>query len=216
LSNRFFVTLIVLMAVIVGGFVFTKQKSDTKTGDGNKTAVQATSHTKGSNTTGVVLIEYGDFECPACGQYYPIVKQVYETYKDRITFQFRHFPLVQIHQNAFAASRAVEAAGKQGKFFEMHDVLYENQASWRNTNNAISFFDTYAQQLDLDMAKYKQDFASEETNDAINADMREGQNAGATSTPTFVLDGKKIENPRDLEGFNKLIEDAIKAKQTSQ
>ncbi len=204
------------MAVIVGGFAFTKQKSDTKTGDGNKTAVQATSHTKGSTTTGVVLIEYGDFECPACGQYYPIVKQVYETYKDRITFQFRHFPLVQIHQNAFAASRAVEAAGKQGKFFEMHDMLYENQTSWRNTSNAISFFDTYAQQLGLDIAKYKQDFASEEINDAINADMREGQNAGATSTPTFVLDGKKIENPRDLEGFNKLIEEAIKAKQTPQ
>lgn len=210
MSNRFFITLLVVMAVVIGGFTLTKQKKSDTSGSTNNT--QPTNHITGSTSSGVTLTEYGDFQCPACAQYYPIVKQLKETYKDKIILQFRNFPLVQIHRHAFVASRAAEAADKQGKFWEMHDILYENQQAWGETSNPNSQFEAYATQLGLDLAKFKTDMASEETNNKINADISEGQKLGATGTPTFAINGKKIENPRSLEDFTKVIDEAIKAK----
>jgi protein-disulfide isomerase len=211
MSNRFFITLLVLMAVIVGAFAITKHKSNAP--GSTTSSVQPTNHTEGSTKSGVVLVEYGDYQCPACGQYYPIVKQVAEKYKDQITFQFRNFPLVQLHQNAFVGARAAEAASKQGKFWEMHDMLYENQNTWGEASNPNTYFESYAQQLGLDVTKFKQDLASEDTNNLINADIQEAQKLGANATPTFVLDGKKItQNPGSLDAFNKLIDDEIAAK----
>jgi protein-disulfide isomerase len=212
-SNRFFITILVVAAVVVGAFAYTKHQSNNKTGGSSSTSAQPSNHTEGSSKTGVVLIEYGDYQCPACGQYYPIVKQVYDTYKDQIMFQFRNFPLLQIHKNAFAGARAAEAADKQGKYWEMHDILYENQQTWGAATDPSTFFESYAQQLKLDVAKFKVDYASQAVNDLINADISEGQKIGANSTPTFVLNGKKIDqNPRSLDEFNKLIDAAIKQK----
>ncbi len=211
MSNRFFITLLVVIAVVAGVFTFTKHKNNPTTN--NATASQPTSHTEGSTKSGVVLIEYGDYQCPACGQYYPIVKQVFDKYKDRITFQFRNFPLVQIHQNAFASARAAEAADKQGKYWEMHDLLYENQQTWSTATNPTSYFAAFAQQLGLNVTQFQTDMQSSEVSGQINADISEAQKIGANSTPTFVLDGKKLEkNPTSVDDFNKLIEDAIKAK----
>ncbi len=210
MSNRFFITVLVVLAVVVGAFAFTKHKTNTTTGS---SSAQPTNHTEGSTESGVVLIEYGDYQCPACGQYYPVVKQVFDTYKGQITFQFRNFPLVQLHKNAFAAARAAEAADKQNKFWEMHDILYENQQAWGEAANPNTYFESYAKQLGLDITKFKQDAASQETNDKINADIQEAQKIGATSTPTFVLNGAKVEkNPGSLEAFNKMIGDAIATK----
>lgn len=212
MSNRFFITVIAVILLFVGAFALTKHKNNGGSNSGN-TSVAPTNHTQGSDKTGVVLIEYGDFQCPACGQYYPIVKEVKEKYKDQIIFQFRNFPLVQIHQNAFVAARAAEAASKQKKFWEMHDLLYENQQTWGAATSPNSFFANYAKQLNLDTTKFQQDMATSEVNDLINADIAEGQKIGANSTPTFVLNGKKVEtNPRSIEEFYKLIDDAIAQK----
>lgn len=213
MSNRFFITILVVIAVLAGVFTFTKQKTNDKT-PGSSNA-QPTSHTEGGGKSGVVLIEYGDFQCPACGQFYPIVKQVVDKYKDQITFQFRNFPLVQIHQHAFASARAAEAADKQGKFWEMHALLYENQQSWGVASNPTSFFVEYAKQLGLNVEQFQTDMASSEASGRINADITEAQKIGANATPTFVLNGKKLEkNPTSLEDFNKLIEDEINKKTT--
>ena len=119
-----------------------------------------------------------------------------------------------IHPNARAAHRAGEAASNQGKFWEMHDLLYENQQSWTNLSNVTSVFEGYAQQLELNMEQYKADVAKASTNDIINADITEGQKLKVTSTPTFFINGVRIEeNPRDVAGFAKLIDKAI-AKQS--
>lgn len=211
MSKQFMAIVAAVVVGLIAIFVFTGGDSNSpSTGD---SSAQATSHVKGLGQKGVVLIEYGDFQCPACASYYPIVKAVYEKYQKDIKVQFRHFPLVQIHQNAFAASRAAEAAGKQGKFWEMHDLLYEQQVAWANTSNPTSIFQNYASQINLDLDKYKADYASAEVNDIINADVREAGRIAASSTPTFVLDGKKLdENPKDQEAFDKLIADAIAAK----
>lgn len=213
MKSRF--SFILIACVIVFGailFISKKDASAPDSGDGSKG--QTTNHTRGENKKNVVLTEYGDFQCPACAGYYPIVEQVVEKYKDDIQFQFVNFPLTQIHPNAMLAHRSAEAASNQGKFWEMYGLLYQNQTTWSSlpSNQADTTFRTYAQSLGLDMTKFDTDQKSQATNSIINADISKGKELGITGTPSFYLDGKKIENPKDLEGFNKLIEDAIKAK----
>jgi len=200
----------VIVVVILGLFgLFALAKKD-KQGTGTNSTGQVTSHTVGAGNKGVTLIEYGDLQCPACKSYFPIVNQIKAEYGDDITFQFRHFPLNQIHPHAFQAARAAEAAGKQGKFFEMHDLMYENQDSWSNLSEVTTVFESYAQQLGLDLEKFKADVASAEVAADINADVKAGQEIGANSTPTFVINGRKIEkNPTTFESFKELIDAEI-------
>lgn len=210
MDKRFAMILAAIVVVLGGVFWFTKDKSTTKT-NGNTSTAALSNHVIGANAKKVNLTEYGDFQCPACGAYHPVIKQVIEKYKNDIVFQFRNFPLTSLHQNARAAARAAEAADKQGKYWEMHDVLYEQQKSWETSSNASSVFEGYAAQLGLNIDTYKKDYASNEVNDVINADYNEGQKLNITGTPTFFLQGKKIEDtPRDLDGFSKLIDQAIK------
>src|SRR3990167_5869640 len=211
MSNRF---MIILVAGIIGLgviFVFTKQKAGAPTNTGNSgSSSQLSNHVMGAGKKKVALLEYGDFQCPACGAFYPIVKAVVEKYNDDITFQFRHYPLVQLHKNGFAASRAAEAASMQNKFWEMYDLLYEQQTTWADSSNVMTYFESFAQQLNLDMAKFKTDYASSAVNDVINADKAAGDKAGISATPTFILNGKKIDkNPTSEADFEKLITDAI-------
>jgi protein-disulfide isomerase len=140
---------------------------------------------------------------------FPLVKEVKAAYGEDLKFQFRHFPLTSIHPNAFLGSRAAEAAGKQGKFFEMHDLLYQNQEEWSTASNPTSVLESYASQLSLNIDQFKKDMTSSEVNAIINADLKAGQALGANSTPTFVLNGKKVEeNPRSVDDFKKLIDEA--------
>ena len=128
-------------------------------------------HVEGNTKSGITLVEYGDYQCPFCGQYFPIVKQVQAEFNDQIAFQFRNFPLVSVHQNAFAGARAAEAAALQGKFWEMHDLLYQNQSQWSEGGDPTSFFKQYALQLGLNVDQFNKDYASTKVNNAINADM---------------------------------------------
>lgn len=214
MNKRFAIILVGLVVVFGGLLLFNKRDADApKNGSGNE-KVQPTEHKIGEGTTGVTLTEYGDFECPACRQYYPLVQQVKNEYGDEITFQFRHFPLTQSHQYALLAARAAEAAGMQDKFFEMHDLLYENQEVWKASSNPSQIFEDYASRLALNVDKFRKDMKSDQVNDIVQADLAEARKKDYNSTPTFEINGKKIENPRDLEGFKKLIDEAI-AKQNS-
>ena len=214
MSKRFLIILAAIVVVFGGLLIFNKKEESNSPSGGGKTA--ALSEHKEEGTSGVVLIEYGDFQCPACGQYYPVVKQLKEQYKGKVTFQFRHLPLTEIHQNALISSRAAEAAGLQGKFFEMHDKLYEGQQTWSSSTNPTPIFEGYAQALGLDMNKFREDMRSEQVNDTIQADRAEAKKQNYQSTPTFVLDGKKIENPESMQEFTKVLDDAIAAKQNNQ
>lgn len=214
MSNRFFAILLIILAII-GGVIFVNKSKNSTTVAPDQ--AQLTNLTTGSGTTGVTLIEYGDFQCPVCATYYPIVKQITEKYGDKITFQFRNFPLSEIHQNAVLAARAALAADKQGKFWEFHDILYENQNAWSGSQNASSIFEDYAQKLSLNGDQFKTDMASSEVNAQIQADRTEAQKLGLTGTPTFILDGKKLDpSPTTVEAFSAKIDEAIKAKQSPQ
>jgi protein-disulfide isomerase len=210
MSKAFWAIIAVILIVFGGILLFKDDKANAPTASSN---AKPTQHVLGKGSTGVVLMEYGDYQCPFCGQYYPIVKAVEQKYNDQITFQFRNLPLIQIHQNAFAAARAAEAAGMQNKFWEMHDKLYQNQESWSSNSNPLSVFTQYATQIGLNTDKFKTDFASSAVNDSINADIKEFNKTGVeTSTPTFFLDGKKI-SPKSVDEFSKLIDAAIADKQ---
>ena len=210
MNKRFLLVLALCVLGLGTIFFLTKDKASAPNGKDNNSKVS--NHVFGKGKSGVTLFEYGDFQCPACASYFPMVKQIEARYENQITCEFRNSPL-PIHKNAFAAHRAAEAADMQGKFWDMHDLLYENQNSWSESSGAYSIFESFAKSLGLDLVKFKSDFASAEVNDIINADKKAGEALGADSTPTFILDGKKIEPlPSSLEEFAKLIDDAIAAK----
>lgn len=213
MSKQFIAIVIVVILGLFGVFSLTKKSSDSN--NSSASSAQPSEHKQGAGKKGVTLIEYGDLQCPACKAYYPVVKQVQQAYGDDITFQFSNYPLTQLHPHAFEAARAAEAAGKQGKFFEMHDLLYENQDTWSQAPNVQTYFETYAQQLGLNIDQFKADQVSQAVSDTINADIKQAQAVGATGTPTFVLDGKKIDNPSDLAGFKQLIDAEIAKKSKS-
>lgn len=204
---------IIAVIIIIFGGIIAFNKSGEETTDPN---IQPTNHVVGAGTTGVTLIEYGDFECSACGSYYPLIEQVKAKYGDQITFQFRHLPLLQLHPNAMVAARSAEAAHNQGKFWEMYNLMFQNQLAWGNQGiDAKPIFEQYAAQLNLDVARFRADVASSATNATVNADVREFEKLGVSkSTPTFVLDGQVVK-ASSLEEFSKLIDDAIAAKSSS-
>jgi len=163
----------------------------------------------------ITVTEYADFECPACASFSPIVSEVKERFKDQIRFEFKHFPLVQIHPNAIAAHRAAQAAANQGKFWEMHDLLFAQLQSWRGSTNPTAVFESYAQQLSLDMDKYRTDSQSSETLAVINADIEAGKKLGVNATPTFFIDGVQVQDQSTIasvEGFSNAIQEALDAK----
>lgn len=207
--NKRFISIIVATIVVVAGFMWlTKPKADNST-----TTAQPSNHIQGKGSSGVTLVEYGDFQCPACKAYYPLVKSLVATYGDRVFFQFRNYPLESLHQNARASARAAEAADLQDKFWEMHDTLYENQDSWKNASDPLSAYKGYAKNIGVaDLAKFETDYKSAAVNDVINADLKAGAKFGITGTPTFILDGEKIDNPRDADAFSKAIDAAIAKK----
>lgn len=211
--SKTFWAVIAIIVVIFGGIIVFN-KNDSATPDSG--SVQPTNHIKGEGASGVTLVEYADFQCPFCAQFYPIVSQVVEKYKDQITFQYRHLPLIQIHQHALAAARATEAADKQGKFWEMYDIIFQNQAAWSESEDATTLYEQYATQIGLDIEKYKQDAYGPETNSIVNADINEFKKTKEPmSTPTFFLDGKAIK-ASSVEEFSKLIDAAIAAKNKQQ
>ncbi len=170
----------------------------------------------GSADQKVILIEYGDFQCPACGKLYPAVKEIKDTYKDKLTFIFRNLPLTNIHPNALAAATAAEAAGQQGKFFEMHDQLYENQQAWQSAgvNERSGFFEQYASSVGLNLDQFKKDLTNSDISDKIKRDRAMAKTFNANSTPTFILNGQVLPetasvNPEELKkAVIKALEDA--------
>lgn len=148
----------------------------------------------GNKTSEVVLIEYGDFQCPGCAGAFPQLKTIKETYKEQIAFIFRNFPLTAIHPNALAASTAAEAAGLQGKFWQMHDKLYENQNAWStiDASKRTDMFAGYAQDIGLDVNQFKTDLSDPKVTAKVSRDRAFGNKLGVDSTPTVYLGATKL------------------------
>lgn len=157
----------------------------------------------------VTIVEFADFQCPACGNTYPEIKKILKAYEGKITYVYRHFPLPQ-HGNAILAAKAAEAAGEQGKFWQMHDKLYENQAVWSERRDAETIFVTYAKGLNLDTAKFTEALQSHRFDKTIQADKEDGITIGVNATPTIYINGKKMLTYHSYENIAAAINDAMK------
>lgn len=215
----------VICAVVLGGLVFLSKKDnvDVSSLDPSKAVSQTDTaigdHVYGNASSEVVLIEYGDFQCPGCGGAFPQLKAIKELYKDDIAFIFRNFPLTNIHPNALAASTAAEAAGLQGEFWRMHDILFQNQDAWSdvNTSERTDVFTEYAKNIGLDVDKFKEDLTSRQVSAKISRDRAFGQKLGVTGTPSVYIGNEKLsdEEITDLiqgtgEKLMDKLDDAIK------
>ncbi len=166
-------------------------------------------HSKGTAGAGITLVEYSDFQCPACASTYPIVHRLADAYGEEIQIVYRHYPLRQIHPNAQLAAQASEAAAAQGKFWDMHDSLFNTQAQWSNERNPKDFFIELAESLSLDIEKFEEDLTSSQVKNAVNEDYSSGSRSGVQGTPTFYINGERLQNPGSYAGFERIIEELI-------
>lgn len=183
----------IITVVLFGGAIWYSSQVNATNNEG----VEITENIKGNPEAEVTLVEYSDFQCPACGAYYPVVKQVMEEYGDQIRFEYKHFPL-PMHQYAMQAAVAAEAAGQQDKFFEYHDLLFENQETWSQSATPNVLFIDYAEQLDLDMDQFRRHMNSTLLRDKVREDQAEGRDRNITATPTFFLNGERM-NPDEFQ-----------------
>ena len=167
---------------------------------------------QGPSDAKLTLVEYADFECPACAAYQSVLKDVKATFKDDLRFVYRHFPL-PMHKNAVAAALAAEAAGKQGKFWEMHDLLYAKQKEWSGKpSEDRAMFEQYANTLGLNLDQFKADMKNDELRARVNQMKQSGEDLNVRGTPTFFLNGEPIDNPSGLEPFKTLIRSKLERK----
>jgi protein-disulfide isomerase len=160
-------------------------------------------HIQGPADAGVTLVEYGDFECPYCGAAYPIVKDVQARMGDRLRFVFRNFPITTSHLHAEHAAEAAEAAASQAKFWQMHDVLFENQRRLRDRD-----LSAYAEQLGLDVERFDRELAEHVYADRVREDFMSGVRSGVNGTPTFFVNGARHDDSYDLETLLAALEGA--------
>lgn len=164
---------------------------------------------KGNKEAKVVLMEYSDFQCPACRAYYPVLRQLSAEFGNEVAFVYRHFPLNAIHPNADFAARVAEAAGRQGKFWEMHDLLFEKQNEWSNVSDIAPLFENYAKLLNLDVEKFNLDWRSKEVKNFVSAQRVHSLKSGLQGTPSFFLNGEQIKNPSSVDEFRLILRGAL-------
>lgn len=178
----------------------------------NLPAVSKEDFVRGNPNAKVTLIEYADFQCPACGVAYPQVKKFEEDFKNDLKVIYRFFPLTNTHQNSLISSQAAYAASLQGKFWEMHDMLFENQSGWSDSKDAKSIFIGYATKLGLDLKKFESDITSDSSTKFIMDEENKGLSVGINSTPTFFINGKQAQIVGSFDELRKVIQDEINKK----
>jgi len=158
-------------------------------------------HILGSSKARITLLEFGDFECPHCREAHFVLKDLMEQGSNLVRLVYRHFPLTQVHPHSQRAAEAAEAAGAQGRFWEMHDLLFENQ-------DALDDYDlvTYASALGLDLARFRLELLQGTHTSRVREDFLAGVRSGVKGTPTFFIDGRRYDGPWDLESLTAELE----------
>ena len=160
----------------------------------------------GSETATVTIVEWSDFQCPFCGRVSPTLEKIREEYGDQVRLAFKHLPLA-IHPQAKAAHAAAEAAHRQGKFWEMHDLIFTNQRDLK-----VETLEGYAASIDLDMDQYRRDVSAKDVLDRISEDMEQAQSLGVTGTPSFFINGKFLSGAQPYAIFKRSIDAALAKK----
>lgn len=203
---------IILVLAIWGLIVLANSSSSTTpTTEAKAPAVTSKDISTGPTNAKVTLIEYADFQCPACAAYAPMVKQLRQDFNGKVRFIYRFFPL-SIHRYSMLSAQTAYAAYLQGKFWEMDSLLYDNQATWAQSSDPGKIMKEYAQSLKLDITKFDVDQNADSTKKFINEEENLGTEAGVNSTPTFFVNGTQIQNPQGYDAFKQLIQDALNKK----
>ena len=172
-------------------------------------------HVRGNPDAPVTLEEFGDFQCPPCGQFAGFAEELLKEYDSRLRVVFRNFPLAA-HEHAREAALAAEAAGFQGKFWEMHDTLYREQSAWSKAPNARELFESYAGTLGLDMDQFKKDMDSDKARERVDSDHARGDSLGISLTPTLFINNRSLDpQEKNPEGVRAAINAALKEKSQS-
>lgn len=204
------IIILLLVVVLIGGSVWYAKAADVRNNEG----VTFSPHLKGNAEAVVSLVEFSDFQCPACAAFLPYVEEVVAQHGDAISFEYKHFPL-PMHTLAEPAARAAEAAGQQGKFFEYGEKLFAEQAVWSTNPNALGLFVRYAEELGLDIDTFKRHMSASLVREKIRSEMTEGREKGVTGTPTFFLNGQRMQIT-SYEDFKAQIEAAVLTSQKGE
>jgi protein-disulfide isomerase len=199
----------VLMAVMLSGSIWYSGQ----VGEQGNEGIIFAPHYKGNPEATVTLVEYSDFQCPACAAFQPVLEEIITQFGDSLKIEYKHFPLSDIHSLAESAARAAEAAGQQGAFFEFHDLLYANQKIWANSPNPTGMFIQYAEELGLNIDQFKVQSRASLIRDRVREDMQEARSLGLTGTPSFFLNGERM-TFLTYEEFITQIEQAVSPEST--
>ncbi|OGE25757.1 hypothetical protein A3H85_01945 [Candidatus Daviesbacteria bacterium RIFCSPLOWO2_02_FULL_40_8] len=197
---------IVTTLVLAGGVFLLNRSITTPTATittDSPNLIRNDSYQTATGSAKVNLVEFGDYQCPACASAHQVVKSVMTL---DVNFVFRHFPL-PLHKNAVIASLAAEAAGVQGKYWEMHNFLYEDQANWSESSNPKEVFLGYAGKIQLDIDKFSQDIESPQLKSKIERDRLDGISLGINATPTFFINGEKLAGMPNFTQFKNMIQE---------
>lgn len=214
----FALIIIVLLAAVAGGWMVLR--SARQTGNSDHSTPDPTAevkgaepaHLRGNANAPVTVEEFGDFQCGACGAYYPELKKIEAEYGERLRVIFRELPLVTMHEHALLAAQAAEAAGLQGKFWEMHDKLYETQTEWTSKKDLLPVFVDYAKQIGLNTDQFQKDLNGETVSGRIFQDGKRAHSFGLKGTPSFFVNGQEAKGDQwKPEGLRQMINDALKA-----
>jgi protein-disulfide isomerase len=208
-----------LVTVGVGAFVYrAKTQSATATAGGKATpAVEAEDsslHVRGPRNAPVILEIYGDFQCPPCATASKAIDELQKQYEGKMRVVFHEFPL-EMHPHAMEAAMAAEAAGIQGKFWEMHDMLYQYQPVWSRVSNAKYFFESYAESLKLDVARFRADCQAADLRARIMVEGKFGETRGVKNTPTIFINGTEAKAAFTKEKLQEAVNAALAAKKGS-
>ncbi len=214
------VVIVVAVALAAGIAFYWSRQTTSSSASSSKIASDALpggGHIRGKETAPVTLVEFGDYQCPSCGYYYPIVEELLKRNPDKVKLEFHHYPLIQMHPHALAAAMAAEAAGDQGKYWEMHDLIYSRQQDWSRLQNPASEFLAYAAQLNLDANRFMQSVKSPDVENRIAEDIRRGTKVNVGGTPTFFINGQQVDPlPKGVDEFTKLVDDALNSPSQAQ
>jgi protein-disulfide isomerase len=181
-----------MLAVVAGVWLWRSSRETPMTGVVAGSPGASPPHAVGSASAPVTIEEFGDYQCPPCGAVYPELEKIREDYGDRVRLIYRHYPVTRLHRNALAAAHAAEAAGLQGKFWEMHGQLYRAQKSWGNSADAPALFVSYARALGLDAERFARDANGEQVDKRVVADHERATSLGVDGTPTFFVNGRQL------------------------
>lgn len=205
MSKAFWAIVAILIIGLISFLVVNKSNKSNLTIIGEPSSVQPIDNILGNKNAKIVIVEYGDYQCPSCKAWQPKVEELKAKTGEDIALIFRNFPITTAHKNALAASRAAEASALQNKFWEMNSILYRNQNEWGSLDSPESIFEQYASQLNLNVDQFKNDYKSSKVLDKINIDRDMATKQGVEATPSFFLNGKKLDLKNPNEEQNPLI-----------